>query len=112
MREFKTKDDFFDYYLLEHSNKTCRGLHYVGTLIGTYFFAAAVVTGQFSFFILGLASGYLAAWVGHFFFEHNKPASFHHPWASFKSDYRMLACFLSGNMKKRLEQAKNNKAIQ
>lgn len=38
----------------------------------------------------GIGQGYLLAWVGHFFFEKNKPATFTHPLYSFVGDLRML----------------------
>ena len=48
---------------------------------------------------LALAAGYLPAWVGHFFFEHNAPATFRHPLYSLRGDFTMLFATLSGRMR-------------
>jgi len=106
--EFETKDEFFDFYLLEHSNPKCRALHYLATVIMITSLTAALITGKWLLILTGLATAYLFAWIGHFFFEHNKPASFSYPWASFKSDIRMFGVFLSGNIDARMEQARIN----
>jgi hypothetical protein len=42
------------------------------------------------------ACGYAFAWVGHFFFELNKPASFIYPTFSLMSDFRLWYDVLSG----------------
>jgi len=49
--------------------------------------------------VAGLASGYGCAWVGHFFFEKNRPATFTHPWWSLRGDLRLLAETLAGKRK-------------
>ena len=42
--------------------------------------------------------GYGFAWVGHFFFEHNRPATFTYPFYSFAGDWVMLFQFLTGTL--------------
>jgi len=106
--EFKTKDEFFDFYLLEHSDPTCRVLHYIATMTMAAGLIAAIVTGKWLLILTGISTAYVFAWIGHFFFEHNKPASFSYPWASFKSDARMFGIFLSGKIDERMEQARIN----
>jgi hypothetical protein len=76
---YRNLDDFYPYYLSEHSNRTCRRLHFVGTT-------------------LGFVQGYAFAWVGHFFFEHNKPATFKYPWLSYLGDWRMWRDTLTGKI--------------
>ncbi len=45
-----------------------------------------------------LACGYGFAWVGHFFFEKNRPATFQHPLYSFMGDWVMFADILRGRV--------------
>lgn len=97
--DFKTFDDFYPYYLEEHSNRTCRRLHFMGSSIGIALLVAAVVTLNPWLLLLGLIQGYAWAWVGHFFFEHNKPATFKYPWMSFKGDWKMWWQMLTGRIK-------------
>ena len=60
--------EFYPFYLGEHSNRTCRRLHFIGTTIGLACALHAVSTLNFWWLPAGLAAGYAFAWVGHFFF--------------------------------------------
>lgn len=55
---------------------------------------------------LALIPGYAAAWVGHFFVEKNKPATFQYPVWSFMGDYKMMTKMLTGEMEQELAEAK------
>ena len=89
---------FYRFYLTEHRNIMSRRLHATGSSIGLYFFAQAILKRKPRYFAYGLVSGYACAWVGHFMFEKNKPASFKQPLYSFISDWRMLADIVKGNL--------------
>ena len=91
--------EFYPYYLSEHANPTCRRLHFVGSCVVLVCLAMAV--GQRSgWWLLGaLFAGYGFAWVGHFFFEHNRPATFRHPFYSFVGDWVMFKDMLAGRVK-------------
>lgn len=89
---------FYRFYLTEHRNIMSRRLHATGSSIGLYFFAKAILKRKPRYFAYGLVSGYACAWVGHFMFEKNKPASFKQPLYSFISDWRMLADIVKGNL--------------
>ena len=65
---------------------------------------AAVVTRNAWWLALAPVAGYGFAWIGHFFFEHNRPASFRHPYWSFVSDLRMHALFLSQRLDRELRR--------
>ena len=93
---YQSFGEFYPYYLSEHSNAVCRGLHYVGSLTGLAILIYAIATAQYLLIPLGIVAGYAFAWVGHFFFEHNKPATFQYPLWSFMGDWVMLADFLTG----------------
>ncbi|WP_353140803.1 DUF962 domain-containing protein [Acinetobacter pragensis] len=90
--------DFYRFYLTEHRNIMSRRLHVAGSSIGLYFFTKAIRQRKAKYFAYGLVSGYACAWVGHFVFEKNKPASFKQPLYSFISDWRMFSDVLCGNL--------------
>ena len=94
----KNYSEFYRFYLTEHRNIMSRRLHAVGSSVGIYFFSKAIRQRQPKYFIYGLASGYACAWIGHFVFEKNKPASFKQPLYSFISDWRMLSDIVRGNL--------------
>ena len=91
--------DFYPFYLSEHSNRTCRRLHFVGTSLGLALIATALATQNAWWLLAGLVCGYAFAWVGHFFFEHNRPATFTYPFYSFLGDWVMWKDMLSGRIK-------------
>ena len=94
----KDYHQFYRFYLTEHRNIMSRRLHFAGSSIGLYFFSKAILKRKPRYFIYGLVSGYACAWVGHFVFEKNKPASFKQPLYSFISDWRMFSDVLRGNL--------------
>jgi hypothetical protein len=86
---FRTFADFYPFYLGEHANRTCRRLHFIGTSIAVVLILAALVTRTSWLIAVAFIQGYAFAWVGHFFFEHNKPATFKYPWYSLMGDWRL-----------------------
>ena len=90
--------EFYRFYLTEHRNISSRRLHAFGSSVGVYFFTQAIHQRKPKYLAYGLLSGYACAWVGHFMFEKNKPASFKQPLYSFISDWRMLSDVLRGNL--------------
>ena len=93
-----TKQTFYDFYLDEHQNIACRRLHFSGSSFGLIGLAKSVKNRSAKPLLKGIAAGYACAWVGHFFFEKNKPASFKFPLKSFASDFRMYGDVLRGNL--------------
>ena len=98
-RRFANFREFYPFYLGEHVNPTCRRLHFVGSLGVLALVATAVVRGNAWWLLGALACGYGFAWIGHFFFEHNRPATFKHPLYSFVGDWVMFADVLRGRVK-------------
>ena len=90
--------EFYRFYLTEHRNLHSRHLHALGSSVGLFFFAKAIMQRQPRYLVYGLVSGYACAWVGHFVFEKNKPASFKQPIYSFISDWRMLSDIVRGHL--------------
>jgi hypothetical protein len=97
--KFTSFSEFYPFYLSEHSNQTSRRLHFVGTSIGFVLIVAAILTRQPLLILYGVLQGYAFAWVGHYFFEHNRPATFKYPFYSFVGDWRMWADILTGKIK-------------
>ena len=94
----KNYNEFYRFYLTEHRNINSRRLHAVGSSLGIYFWTKAIRQRKAKYLAYGLLSGYACAWVGHFFHEHNKPASFKQPFYSFISDWRMLSDIVRGRL--------------
>jgi hypothetical protein len=86
---FRTFGDFYAFYLTEHTHRTSRRLHVVGTTLALTLLLAAVLTRVWLLALLALIPGYGLAWIGHFFFEHNRPATFKYPARSLLGDLRL-----------------------
>ena len=89
-KRFKTLKEFYPYYLSEHQNYTCRVLHFVGTAMLFLIIAVAIIVSDYRILISLPFVGYGFAWVGHFFFEKNKPATFQYPLFSLASDFLLF----------------------
>jgi hypothetical protein len=103
-REFKTLADFWPFYLGEHLDPLNRALHALGSSMGLGWLIAAAALQQPWFVLAGLVNGYAFAWIGHFAFEKNRPATFNHPLKSFLSDWRLLLLVLSGGAEREIER--------
>jgi len=90
--------EFYPFYLSEHSDRTCRRLHFAGTSLGLACLIVAVITLSAWFVLFGLVIGYAFAWVGHFFFEKNRPATFKYPFYSFAGDWVMWKDMIIGKI--------------
>lgn len=97
-KSLKSFDEFYPFYLSEHSNRTCRRLHFVGSTLALLCLATAIVMAAPGFILLGLVFGYGFAWIGHFGFEKNKPASFKRPLYSFMGDWVMYKDIWTGRI--------------
>jgi hypothetical protein len=98
-KSFRSFRDFYPYYLSEHANRTSRRLHFAGTSIAVVLLILAAIMRSGWLVLAALAQGYAFAWVGHFFFEHNKPATFRHPGFSFMGDWRLWWEMLTGKIR-------------
>lgn len=98
LAQVKSFAEFYPLYLQEHQNRTCRRLHFVGSSLGLVCLAHALLNAAWGYILVGLLCGYAFAWVGHFGFEKNKPASFKRPLYSFMGDWVMWSQILRGRI--------------
>ena len=99
MNRFASFREFYPFYLEEHSNRISRRLHFIGSCGVLALLATALLTGNGWWALGALFCGYGFAWVGHFFFEKNRPATFKHPFYSFAGDWVMFKDILTGKVK-------------
>jgi hypothetical protein len=99
MQRYKSFPEFYVFYLSEHSTAGCRRLHFVGNLLAIFALIMFVVTMNGLWILLAPALGYSCAWIGHYRFEHNKPATFNYPVYSFIGDWVMFKDILLGKVK-------------
>ncbi|MEO8443642.1 MAG: DUF962 domain-containing protein [Gammaproteobacteria bacterium] len=83
--------DFYPHYLREHQNRTNRRLHFVGTTVTLLLLVGIVAIANWPLLLALPVTAYGPAWVGHFYFERNRPATFQHPLYSLRGDLRMYA---------------------
>jgi hypothetical protein len=95
---YRSFGEFYLFYLAQHADRTCRRLHFAGTTLGLAAALYALSTLNFGWLAAGIALGYLFAWIGHFFFEKNRPATFTYPLYSFAGDWVMWKDMLTGRL--------------
>ena len=88
--EYSNFREFYPSYLDDHRDPACRRLHFAGSAVVLLVLAAAAVTRDGRWLIVVPIVGYGFAWVGHFFFEHNRPATFRYPLYSLLGDWVMF----------------------
>lgn len=110
MQQFRSFAEFYPYYLAEHSKPLCRALHYAGSTVVLLLLGWLSYSGLWHFVWLLPLAGYGFAWIGHFFIEHNKPATFQYPWYSLLGDWVMYKDFLTGQLAAKLQQLPNHSA--
>ena len=98
-KQYTSLKEFYRYYLSEHQEYTTRLLHFIGTGLVIISFIVFLVTLNWVYFAIIPVLGYGFAWVGHAFFEKNKPATFTYPGYSLASDFIMFWDLLTGKEK-------------
>ncbi|MDI1349901.1 DUF962 domain-containing protein [Aquabacterium sp.] len=98
MDRYTTFRDFYPFYLSQHQDRTCRRLHVVGSLTVLSLLAYAVGTQQWQALWALPVVGYGFAWVGHFRFERNRPATFTYPFYSLMGDWVMFWQTITGRL--------------
>lgn len=90
--------EFWPHYVRAHLHPATRAFHFAGTLIGWGLFITALVLREPWLILVALVSPYPIVWFSHFFIEHNKPATFGHPFWSWLADQKMVGLMLAGKM--------------
>lgn len=96
-KRFQTLKEFYPFYLTEHRNFTSRILHFIGTGLVVLSVFTGILFHEWRFIMATPFLGYGFAWIGHFFFEKNKPATFQYPLFSLASDFLLFWDLLTGN---------------
>src|SRR4051812_13276882 len=91
--------EFYVFYLSEHRHPVSRRLHFFGTFLVLSFFVIALLTANALWLLAMPVAGYSLAWIGHFFFERNRPATFAHPFYSLAADFVLFRDILIGRIR-------------
>lgn len=98
-KRLATFREFYPFYLSEHRDRNCRRMHFIGSSLALGSVIAAIIARNPWWLLVGLLCGYGFAWIGHFYFEKNRPASFKQPLYSFIGDWVMYFQICSGRIR-------------
>ena len=96
---FASFREFYPFYLGEHGDRRCRRLHFIGSLLVLASIVVAIATRNAWWLVGALLFGYGCAWIGHYVFEKNRPATFTHPFYSLAGDWMMFIDVLRGKVR-------------
>jgi hypothetical protein len=108
--QIRSWSDFWPLYVQQHSRSRTRLLHALGS-VGALLMVVLALSVSRWFFLAVPVVGYGFAWYSHFFVEKNKPATFHHPFYSLCSDYKMLFLMMAGRMDDEVARCANLPAL-
>ncbi len=106
MERLKTFEEFWPFYVSQHSLPSTRALHFAGTMMVVAALVVAAVRLSPGWLLATPVLGYGPAWIAHFFFEKNRPATFTYPWWSLRGDFRMWRLMLARKMGPEVERAR------
>lgn len=95
--EIRSFAEFWPLYVRAHAHPRTRLLHAIGSALALACIVLAVIVSAW-FLLVAPLIGYAFAWYAHFFVEHNKPATFGHPFYSLAADYVMVWKMITGSM--------------
>jgi hypothetical protein len=98
-RVFHSFREFYPFYLSEHAHPACRRLHFAGSAVVLACLVMALVSRSVWWLVGAVVAGYGFAWIGHFVFEKNRPATFKHPLYSLIGDWVMFRDMLTGRIR-------------
>lgn len=111
--EPSTFEEFWPYYVSQHRDPICRALHFAGTSLAMGLVAMSPLAPPA--LVAAPVVGYGMAWIGHFVFERNRPASWHSPrhfWWSFRGDLRMWRFIVTRLMAAEVERVEDLYGLQ
>ena len=97
-KTFRSFAEFYPFYLNQHRNRTCRRLHFVGSSLVLAVIIWVAISGNLLWLLTLPVIGYGFAWIGHFGYEKNRPATFQHPLYSLMGDWVMFKDMLTGRI--------------
>lgn len=100
--------EFWPFYVREHANQKNRGLHFLGTSLAFFSVGFGMVHSSLIWIALALPAGYGFAWVGHYAWQKNRPATFTYPVWSFLGDMKMWSLMLLGKMQAEVDRHAGN----
>jgi len=98
-RKFNNFSEFYPFYLSEHGDHVNRRLHFLGCIVVIVIVLFAIVTQKWIALLFVPIVGYGFAWIGHYLFEKNKPATFTYPLYSLMGDWVMFKDIIIGKIK-------------
>ena len=98
-------ETFWPYYVSQHLHPGTQALHFLGTSLALAAVAAALTLGAPLALLLVPLVGYGPAWIGHYFFEKHRPATFTYPWWSLRGDLRMYRLMWMAQMEPEVARA-------
>jgi hypothetical protein len=98
-QRFDSFAQFYPFYLSEHSRRSTRRIHFVGSALALVLLLMALLSRSLGLMLLAVICGYGFAWIGHFVFEKNRPATFRHPLYSLMGDWVMFWQMLTGKIR-------------
>ncbi|TKY63431.1 hypothetical protein E2542_SST13303 [Spatholobus suberectus] len=108
---FRSLEDFWAFYMNQHSKASTRRWHFAGTLSGILFFFCSLFFGWWFLFLVPL-SGYGCALYSHLFVERNCPETLRHPFWSLLCDFKMFGFMLTGNMDREIKRLGKRPVLQ
>jgi len=106
-KRIATFDQFWLYYVAQHGHPANRALHFLGTSLAVAALTAAPTLGSPLWALVAPVVGYGCAWIGHYFFEKNRPATFTYPLWSLRGDLRMYRLMWMSRMEPELTRARS-----
>ena len=97
--KFNSFKEFYPFYLSEHRKSSTKLLHVIGSLGVISLVCYSIFTSNWKILYYTPLCGYSFAWIGHFVFEKNRPATFKYPLYSFMGDWVMLKDIFTGKIK-------------
>ena len=97
-KKYASFAQFYPTYLNQHANRLCRRMHFIGSTLALLSLITLIMTGNPWWLLSIVLCGYGFAWIGHFVFEKNRPATFQQPLYSLMGDWAMYRQMLSGKI--------------
>ncbi len=89
-KQFESFEEFYPFYLSQHTHPINRLLHVVGTAFTISYTLKFLFTGRWYFIPIAFLIGHALGRAGHFFIEKNKTADVEYTLYNFMADWRMF----------------------